>query len=328
MESTAGVREDVPPRRRRSHGARPAAVAALIAIAVALVGCSAGGAGSGGSVVQPGAGAGAEGVGAEDAGAAAEDDRSVIIEGSMSIVAADVDEAAAAALDIVRDAGGRVDGREEWSDQSDEGARMTATMVLRIPADSLETALDALRDLGTVESLRTSTVDVTTEVQDVDARVAALQSTIARLESFQEGVASVDDLLSIEEEISQRQTELETYLARQADLGEQVAFSTVTLSIQSQPSPSTAPDSFWGGLIVGWTSFVTFLAGFAIVLGVLLPWLLALGLLAAAIVALVRWVRRRRPPEPPAEPRSEPPLPWIQDDERRPVRTGGTPPTA
>lgn len=260
--------------------------------------------------------------------AAADADRSVIIEGSMSIVASDVEAASAAAARIVREAGGRIEGREEWNDRDGDTTLATTTMILRIPAESLDESLEELRELGTVESLRTTTADVTTDVQDVDARVAALQSTIARLESFQAEAASVDDLLSIEQEISERQTELEGNLTQQADLAEQVAFSTITLSIQSERSAPSSPDSFLGGLVVGWTSFVAFLAGFAIVLGMLLPWLLGLGLLAAAVVLLVRWLGRRRlRQEPPVAPPTEEALPWVQGEATQHAAGANHPPT-
>lgn len=308
-----------PHARRR---ARRLAFAALAALVIGLVGCSAGG----GAVNEGGA---LPGVAGEDAGggdAAAEDDRSVIIEGSMSIVATDVQAASAAAAGIVLDAGGRIEGREEWTDHDGAAALVTTTLVLRIPADTLDTVLDALRDLGTVESLRTTTADVTSDVQDVDARVDALQSTITRLASFQAEATSVDDLLSIEQEISERQAELEGYLTRQAALAEQVAFSTITLSIQSEPSAPNTPDSFWGGLVVGWTSLVTFVAGFTVVLGMLLPSLFALGLLAVVIALLVRWLRRRRPAEPPAPPADEA-SPWVARDEpQSSVGAGSAPP--
>lgn len=319
--------DDVVDRPHGRRRARALALSALVACAVALVGCSAGGAASDAGGVQPEVAV--EGAGGD---AAADADRSVFIEGSMSIVAADVEAASAAAAGIVREAGGRIDGREEWNDRDGDTALATTTMILRIPAESLDDALEELRELGTVESLRTTTTDVTTDVQDVDARVAALQSTLARLESFQAEAASVEDLLTIEQEISERQTELEGNLAQQAELAEQVAFSTITLSIQSEPSTPSSPDSFLDGLVVGWTSFVTFLAGFAIVLGMLLPWLLGLGLLAAAIMLLVRWLGRRslrqKPPAaPPTAPPADEALPWVRG-ETAPQTTGANhPPT-
>ena len=318
------VTEEYPARRRPVRAPRAAALAAAIAlIGLALAGCAASG-GAADSAVP--------GVVEQDGGAAGEEesadaDRSVVIEGSMSIVVDDVAEATGDATQLVRTAGGRIDGRNETFEEYDGGGYAVTTMVLRIPAEALDDAIAELRELGTVSSLQTSTTDVTAAVEDVDAHVAALESTIARLQSFQGEATSVDDLLSIEEEIAARQAELEGYLAQQADYAEQVSFSTITLTLSSEPAPiAEGPDSFWGGLLVGWNSLMTFVAGFLVVLGVMLPWLVALGVLTLAIVFLVRWLRRRRPPRPPVAPPGQA-IPWVpQDEPAAPVGVGGPPP--
>lgn len=321
------VRDDSAARRRRERPPRSAVLAAFALVALALAGCSAsgGGADSGSvpGVVEEGGGALSDEQPAEVA-----DDRTVVIEGSMTIVVEDVADATDAATALVRGAGGRIDGREEAFDEYDGDEHAVTTMVLRIPAEDLDDTIADLRELGSVESLQTSTTDVTTAVEDIDAHVAALQSTIARLESFQAEATSVDDLLDIEAEIAARQAELEGYLAQQADYAEQVSFSTITLSLRSEPAPiAEGPDSFWSGLLVGVESLLKFLAGLAIVLGVMLPWLIAIGVLALAIVLLVRWLRRRRPPQPPVAPPG-PAMPWaVQDQPAPPVGVGGTPPT-
>ncbi|MHC2999575.1 hypothetical protein OB08_10460 [Microbacterium sp. HJ5] len=295
------------PRPRRAT--RQTALAVLALLALGLVGCSAGGSNESGAdgpaVVEGGdAGGGVSGAGAGDGGGeeAAEADRSVVIEGQMYIVVDDVGDATASTTRIVDAADGRIDGREEWRDEDAGGATASSTLVLRIPAEALDAAIDDLRALGTVESLNTSTVDVTADVQDIDAHIAALETTIARLTSFQAEASSVPDLLSIEREVSARQAELEGYLTRQAEIAERVSFSTLTLTLSSQAPPAEAPATFWAGLGVGWSSFTAFLGGLLVVLGVALPWLLGFGIVTVAIILFVRWIRRRRSPKPPVAP--------------------------
>jgi hypothetical protein len=277
-----------------------AAIIASLVVAVALAGCSAGG----------GASTGEDQAGRSDAEGQenpAEPDRAVIIEGTMSIVVADVAAATEDAADVVRAAGGRIEGRDESSDQDGAMAYAVTTMLLRIPAAGLDTAIDALRVLGAVESLQTSSTDVTTAVEDVDAHVSALESTLTRLQSFQDRAKSVDDLLAIEKEISARQAELEGYLAKRAGYADRVELSTITLTLRAESAPTAAaPDSFWGGLVVGWNSFTAFLGGLAVALGVLLPWLLAIALLTVAVVFIVRWIARRRRVSNPASQVPEP----------------------
>lgn len=308
---------------RRTHRLRHvlAAIIASLVVAVAIAGCSAGG---GASTGEDQAGR-SDAEGQEDP--ATEPDRAVIIEGTMSIVVADVAAATEDAADVVRAAGGRIEGRDESSDRDGAMAYAVTTMLLRIPAAGLDTAIDALRVLGTVESLQTSSTDVTKAVEDVDAHVSALESTLTRLQSFQDRAKSVDDLLAIEKEISARQAELEGYLAKQAGYADQVELSTITLTLRAESAPTAAaPDSFWGGLVVGWNSFTAFLGGLAVALGIILPWLLALGLLTVAVVFIVRWVARRRRGSNPASRVPEPaqaPIPPAPE----PVDAGWRPPS-
>jgi hypothetical protein len=286
--------------------ARAGLLAASALLAFVLVGCAAnqsGGSSADGPVMGEGGSVSEEDAGGEAQGEA---DRAVVIEGSISIKVDDVDAATGDAVRIVDARGGRIDGREEWRDEQGGTDSATTTMVLRIPADSLDAAIDDLRALGTVESLQTSTTDVTADVQDNDAHIAALASTIARLSSFQDEATSVDDLLAIEQEIAARQAELEGYQTQQADLAERVDYSTLNLSLYSSAPPAGAPDSFWAALGVGWSSFAAFLIGLTIAFGVALPWLLGLGVVAVIVVFVVRWIRRRRPPQPPVAPPGAP----------------------
>lgn len=288
------------PRGRRGVGS--ALLAMLGIMMIGVVGCSA----SGGAVA-PGAG-GEAAVDEQGADGDAADDRSVVIEGTMRIVVADAPKAASDVTAAVAAAGGRIDGREEWD--AGESADASATLVLRIPAEALDATLDALRELGEVESLQTSATDVTTAARDLEARISGLASTIARLTSFQGAASSVDDLLEIEKEITTRQTELEDLRAQQTALSERVAFSTITVTLRETAASVAAPDTFWGGLVLGWNALVAFFGAFFVVLGVALPWLLLAAIVALVVILLVRRARRRAAPRGPVAPQGPvPPAP-------------------
>jgi hypothetical protein len=330
MSHLAVTEAPAPRPLRRRRAPRSTALIALALIGFGVVGCSAGGGSSADEAGEPqsavGGSAGRDD--AEVADADSDEPRAVIIDGTMVIVVDDVTEATGTAIAVVESAEGRIDGRREYS--GGDGGSAYSTMVLRIPADSLDDAIAELRALGEVESVETATTDVTSEVDDVDSRIASLRSTIARLQTFQAEATSVSDLLTIEQEIATRQAELESSLTRQAEYADQVSFSTLTLTLQSEPAPfqpeATGPDSFWSGLAVGWGSLMTFLGGLAIVLGVALPWLVGIGLLTAAIILIVRWISRRRARRQAPAP-AQPMTAMGKDDATAPVGVGGMPPT-
>ena len=221
------------------------------------------------------------------------DDRSVITIGYLYLTVDAPLESAAEATAITEAAGGRVDARQEFApNRGDAGG---AQLTLRIPADRLTATLDRLRELGEVEELQLSSSDVTREVQDIDARVTALRSSITRLLALQDAAASVEDLIALETAISNRQAELESLEAQQRYLSDQVGLSTITLVLGSrQVAPVTEPNTFVTGLVAGWEAMVAFGSGLLVLLGVLLPWLVLLGLLGLVILLIVRRARRTR----------------------------------
>jgi hypothetical protein len=264
----------------------------LLAAALALTGCAAGASGAGDAGI-PAPADGGEAPGFAGGGADSGDgptasvDRQVVITGDVTITAEDPLAASKDAVRIVEAAGGRVDDRTEYAPGDHDNG--SAQLTLRIPADRLTAVLDKLEALGTTEQVSLSTSDVTVEKQDLDARIDALKASIERLNALIAKAKNISDLIALEGEISSRQGELESLEAQQRYLADQVAMSTVTLYLQSTAqAPVTQPDTFWDGLSAGWGAFVGFWAALLVVLGVLLPWIVTLGVIALVIVLLVR----------------------------------------
>lgn len=231
----------------------------------------------------------------DESGGDTVDDRSVITTGYLYVTVDAPLESVREAVAITEAAGGRVDARQEFAPQGGDAGG--AELVLRIPADRLTATLARLTELGEVEELQLGSNDVTREVQDIDARVTALRSSITRLLALQDQAATVEDLITLETAISDRQAELESLEAQQRYLADQVGLSTITLVLGSnEVAPVDEPDTFLSGLVTGWEALVTFGSGLLVLFGVLLPWLVVLGLIAFAIVMIVRRATRRRQP--------------------------------
>jgi len=272
---------------------------ALLVASLSLAGCSAAG-GSSAPHLSNGGGSGQSGALAPDAstgsksdfGSASTADRSVVVTGTVTVTAQKPLAAADKAVSIVEAAGGRVDGRTETAaTDRDQGS---ATLVLRIPAAKLTPTLDALKKLGRADQVSIDATDVTTQTQDLGARIDALRASITRLLELESKATDTTNLIAIETAISDRQGELESLEAQQRGLTDQISMSTITLNLRSDAAaPPIKPADFWSGLGTGWHAFVVFWAGALVVFGVLLPWLLFLGLAAVATVFIIRLSRRR-----------------------------------
>ena len=286
--------------------------AVLLISALSLTGCSAG-ASTSSSGLSSGGGTGQSEAIAPDTsngsaakaggGSAATVDRSVVVTGTVTVTAEKPLAAADKAVSIVEAAGGRVDGRTE--NAATNGDRGSATLVLRIPAAKLTPTLDALKKLGRADQVAVNATDVTAQTQDLGARIDALRASITRLLQLEASATDTTNLIAIETAISDRQGELESLEAQQRGLDDQISMSTITLDLRSDAAaPPIKPADFWTGLGAGWGAFVAFWAGTLVVLGVLLPWLVFLGIATVVTLIIVRVVRRRAarasatPPEP------------------------------
>lgn len=279
--------------------------ATILAATLLFAGCSSGL----GSTADEGAGApmapvtGGEAVTDSDGGvavdsfAAEETARDVIVTGSMTVTADDPIAASRDAVRLVESAGGRVDGRTEYAPANGDAG--SATLILRIPAERLQEVLDDLADLGRADEISTSTSDVTVLVADLESRIATQRGIIDRLNTMFARATTIDELITLETTIAQHQATLEDLEAQQRSTADQVALSTLSLYLRSEAeAPAQEPMDFLTGLAAGWGAFVGFFSGLLVALGVLLPWLIAAGIVSAAIVLFVRWNRRRKAASP------------------------------
>jgi hypothetical protein len=226
------------------------------------------------------------------------DTRSLVITGSLYITVEDPLAAADKAASIVQSAGGRVDARNEIAPQAHDGG--SAKLTLRIPADSLDKAVNDLRALGKVDSFVTQARDVTTEVTDLDAKISTLRASTDRIQGLLADAKSITDIITLENELASRQAELQSLEAQQRGLHDQVSMSTIDLSLTTVPVVNS-PHNFWDGLASGWHGLVAFISVALVVIGVLLPWAVLAGVITVAVIALVRARRSRiarRPPKP------------------------------
>lgn len=272
-----------------------------------LAGCSAASDTSGdraaGSVAEAPPGLAGEGKadGAAVAGAASTVDRQIVTSGSVLIVVADPAAAAQRASELVESADGRVDERVEQAASDEQEA--SAHLVVRIPSPQLTETLKKLKALGDVDRVQLTATDVTDAAQDLDARISALKVSVARLETLMSSATSSADLLALESALSSRQADLESKQAERAGLAGQVALATITLDLVPESTVVThGPSGFWSAIAAGWDSLLTTLRGVLIAVGVLLPWVVFLGVLGVATRIVIRFVRGRREPVPAVAP--------------------------
>ena len=279
-----------------------------------LVGCSASSGldsgaeegGAGGGVVAPEPGIPEVPEAAADVPGESDPDRQVVTTASAFLAVEDPADGAQRVSELVESVGGRVDERTVQAGSGDGVEGAAADLVVRVPSSELTGVLADLEDVGDVENVSVSRSDVTTTAVDLDARISALRSSVARLQALMDDAATTEALLAAEKALSERQERLESLQSQRALLADRVELST--LSVHLEPfgvSPAGGPDGFLDGLGTGWRALVTSLGAVVVVLGVALPWVAVAALVAVAVWVPVHLSRRRAAvvaPTPPGPP--------------------------
>jgi glycine cleavage system regulatory protein len=294
------------------------ALAVGAALTLGLVGCTGSQGDAGSSSAEGGSGRAAEPApgsatsdGATDEGAGSglagasgtAEDREVVTRGTATVVASDPVAAAQDLARMVEEAGGRVEERDER--RATDGEPASARLTVRVPADRVTSTVEALGSLGEVADVSVSKEDVTAAGRDLDARVAALETSTTRLRELMGSAADTADLLAVEKELADRQADLDALRAQRDALSDQVAMSTLEVWLTgADAAPAATRAGFTGGLAAGWAALVVTARTVLVVLGAALPWLAVAGVLGLAGRGVVRVARARRgaPDEPAVSP--------------------------
>jgi hypothetical protein len=228
--------------------------------------------------------------------------RRVIRTAELVLEVDDPGAAAEAVRDIAAQAGGFVATTDLTRDA--EGV-VRGTIVVRVPSDRLVDTVDRLDALATsVPVNRIDEVDVTTESADLEARLTNLTAYEAELRQLladvRETTTRPDDLLTVFERIRSVRQEIDQLEARLAVLDDQVALSTVTVTLRPAAAAVPVTDPTWqpaataraalGALARTMTGVVDATIWFVLAV---LPVLLVLAVPVVAIVLGWRHHRRR-----------------------------------
>jgi hypothetical protein len=224
--------------------------------------------------------------------------RDVIYTADITVRAESIKNAVSKVENLVGAQGGVVYGEQVdlTPKDPDNPGDASATVILKVPPSALAATLDAISHVGTEVSRTENSDDVTSKVVDVNARISAAQASIARLTDLLSHTGNVSDLLNVENELSQRDADLESLEQQQKALSAQTSQATITVHLLATPPVAKTVQAkqahvfgFLRGLHGGWHAFTATMAAIATAIGALLPFI---GVLA--LIALAGFFGRRR----------------------------------
>lgn len=249
----------------------------------------------------------------------------VIATGTVDLVADDVAETRRDVQRLADEAGGRVAGEETTTDR--DGVMDGSRLELQVPSAAFDATMTAVEAVATTTSSTRSLEDVGTEVVDTEARVRAQEQSLARIEALLAEADGLDEVVAIEGELTTRQAALDSLTSQLDYLQDATAYSTITVCVERTDEAEEGTDEdegsdgFLGGLTDGWDGLTTTLGAVAVALGLLLPWVVLVALVAVPLAWLLRRLRRR--PGAPSSPTTTPAGPGTErPDHGLPARPG------
>ena len=123
--------------------------------------------------------------------------------------------------------GGYVGSMEVYEDH--------AVVVLRVPSEHFDEALEDVKKLGEVVEVRTSARDVTETYVDLQARLNALKAVESRLLALLEKAETVEDMLKVEDYLRRIRVDIERIEAQLKNLERSISYSTIRVAIEAPP---------------------------------------------------------------------------------------------
>ena len=125
-----------------------------------------------------------------------------------------------------------VNGSNYYTQSRGYSSTRCASYVIRVPSEKFSALMGSLSTLGNVPYSHTYTENITAQYYDTDARLTAYRTQEARLLEMMEAAKTVEDLIAIEEKLTELRYQIESLQSTLKNWDRQVAYSTLDLEVQ------------------------------------------------------------------------------------------------
>jgi len=182
----------------------------------------------------------------------------------------------------------------------------SASYVLRIPVDKLDTVADKLSTLGNVTNRSERVEDVTANYADIERRLETLRVQEERLLAILKTADELEYIITLEKELSEVRYEIESYTINLKGLDNKISYSFVNIRVSEvieYDDVRVAPPTFGTRIANGFSTSIRAIADFGqalvVVLVTIIPFLVVWGgiitLLIVGIIKCKKAYRKKHP---------------------------------
>ncbi len=241
--------------------------------------------------------------------------RKVIANARIELVVADTEAVVRRIEGLMDELGGYVSNANLYKGSYGGADLLRGTLTLRVPAESLETAMDALEEMALdTRSRSVDRQDVTDQYSDVEAQLRNLEATENELRELLAEVrarpnATPEDILAVHRSLTEVRGQIEQLQGRKNVMDNQIALSTIEVTLTPDAATRPVVEEEWRPVAAlrdasrALVSALQFLGDLAIwvlvfVVPIMLVFLIPLVILIWVVRALVRRRRRKRANQP------------------------------
>ena len=229
--------------------------------------------------------------------------RKIIKNGELSIQTREFDEFITGLERAILAMGGYVESSSINGNSYTKSKMRSADFTARIPAENLDAFCDQVSDLGNVTFKNLFTRDVTLTYVDLESHVKALRTEQETLLGLLAKAEKVEDIIVIQSRLSDVLYEIESYESTLRTFDDQIAYSSVHLSIQEVQRETTVEKETPSQEIARRfkencedvkEGLARFGINFVSDLPIIIVWVLFLGIVAFIVVHIVKGGPKRK----------------------------------
>ncbi|MCE5187916.1 MAG: DUF4349 domain-containing protein [Eubacteriales bacterium] len=165
------------------------------------------------------------------------DVRKIVYTADMTLTADDPEQALANLVESAQNLGGYVSG--SYSTTDDLGTYYS-TATIKVPADQLETLVNAAKSIGKVDDYRLSSDDISLSYYDMQARLDNAKAEEQQLLEILAQCKTIEEILAVRQSLTSVRADIESYTAQMNLWDNLVSYATLNLTINRTPKTAVA----------------------------------------------------------------------------------------
>lgn len=203
--------------------------------------------------------------------------------------------------DLATSSGGWIESESQSGKAFDkDGAGRSLSLLLRVPSEQMEPALEAMTGIGVLEYSSVQVQDVSEQYYDTAGRLQTAQALQTQLQALLEKAEDVEVLAELTRQLSDNQWQIDSLQGSLQGMERRVQYSRIDITLNETRTPTLTPAQsnrslgarIRDGLIDSLRSMLSFFQDASVWVIAALPWLLLAGLVILVIILAIR--RRKR----------------------------------